>query len=112
MKQADLFLLFEKKNHLVQSSEKKKKFFFRHFVFFFFKSSIASFLEYILYSIYVFKVVDFNFCLVSTGWSSFCCVNNGTCNCVSHFDGFAQLSKWLYFSILVKGKQYNFIRIE
>ena len=50
-----------------------------------------SFLEYILDSIYVFNVVDFKI-LVCTGWSSFCCVNNGTCNCVERFDRFAHAS--------------------
>ena len=66
MKQVDLFLLFEKKitwfNFLNQVQKKKMVFFVIFFViFFFFKSSMASFLEYILDSIYVFKLVDFNF---------------------------------------------------
>ena len=44
---------------------------------------MASFLEYILDSIYVFKVVDFYFFFFfffffCTGWSGFCCVNNGS----------------------------------
>ena len=53
---------FLKKIHLLQFFEKrKKKFFSGHFVFFVLKSSLASFLEYILDSIYVFKVVDFKF---------------------------------------------------
>ena len=56
MKQADLFLLFEKKNHL----DLKKNNFFFVFLFFFLKSSMDSFLVYILDSIYVFKVVDIN----------------------------------------------------
>ena len=71
---------FLKKVHLVQCFE--KKFFFFVCSCFFLKSSMNSFLKYILDSIYVFKVVDFIFFLLCTGRSSFCCVNNGTCNCV------------------------------
>ena len=114
MKQADLFLLFEKKNHLVQFFEENIFFFFffsRYFVFFL-KSSMDSFLEYILDSIYVFKVVDFNF-LVCTGWSGFCCVNNGTCNCVWRFDRFAPasyLNGIIFFDIW--SKRSNSILLE
>ena len=52
------YFYFLKKIHLVQFKKKKKIFFSRHFVFFL-KSSMVSFLEYILDSICVFKVVDF-----------------------------------------------------
>ena len=51
MKKVDLFLLFEKKS--------PGSIFF--FFFFFLKSSMATFLEYILDSMYILKVVDFNF---------------------------------------------------
>ena len=62
MKQGDLFLLFEKKITLFKflKKKKKKKNFFV-ILYFFLKSNMASFLEYILDSIYVFKVVDFKF---------------------------------------------------
>ena len=58
MKQADLFLLFEN-NSPDSIFEEKKNFFV--ILCFILKSSMASFLKYILDSIYVFKVVDFNF---------------------------------------------------
>ena len=52
MKQVDLFLLFEKKNHLVQFFD-FFFFFFSSFCVFFLKSSMDSFLENFLDSIYV-----------------------------------------------------------
>ena len=62
MKQADLFVLFEKKTTKKQITWfnflKKKNSFCGLFSL---KSSMVSFLESILDSIYVFKVVDFNF---------------------------------------------------
>ena len=84
----DLFLFFDnkkkkKKNHLVQFFEKKKIFFV--ILCFFLKSSMDSFLEYILDSISLFKVVDFKY-LGLQRLAGFSCVNNGTCNCVYHFN--------------------------
>ena len=84
---------------------------------------MGSFLEYILDSIYVFKVVDFIFFffffflvfwfffffLVCTGWFSFCCVNNGTCNCVYRFDRFAHAS---YQNFRYWSKRSNTILLE
>ena len=53
-------LYFLKKKSSGSIFGKKKNFFFRHFVFFYLKTSMDSFLEYILDSISLFKVVDFN----------------------------------------------------